>query len=56
MLRTFTVGFFRKFKELFFTMILSMTVFDVETKVIGTEIFLQHTIADLNSSITFTYY
>ena len=56
MLRTFTVGFFRKFKELFFTMILSMTVFDGETKVIGTEIFLQHTIADLNSSITSTYY
>ena len=30
-----------------------MIVYDVETKVLDTEIFLQHTIADLNSGITF---
>ena len=30
-----------------------MTVFDAEAKVLSTEIFTQHTIADLNSDITF---
>ena len=30
-----------------------MIVFDVATKVLGTELFPQHNIADLNSGITF---
>ena len=33
--------------------VFSMTVFDAETKVLDTEIFPQHNIADLNSGITF---
>ena len=31
-----------------------MIVFDAESKVLDTNIFPQHTIADLNSGITFT--
>ena len=30
-----------------------MIVYDVATKVLGTELFPQHSIADLNSGITF---
>ena len=35
---------------------LSMIVFDAEPKVIDTVIFLQHTIANLNSGITFVLF
>ena len=35
---------------------LSMIVFDPEPKVLDTEIFLQHTIANLNSGITFVLF
>ena len=35
---------------------LSMIVFDAEPKVLDTEIFLQHTIANLNSGITFVLF
>ena len=34
--------------------VLSMIVFDAEKKVLDTEIFPQHIIADLNSEITYT--
>ena len=34
--------------------ILSMIVFDVKTRVLDTEIIIQHNIADLNSGIIFT--
>ena len=36
--------------------VLSMTVFDVEPKVLETEIFLQHTIANLHFGITFVLF
>ena len=35
---------------------LSMIVFDAEPKVLDTEIFLQHTIANLSSDITFVLF
>ena len=35
--------------------VFSMTVFDAETKVLDTEIFPQHNIADLNYGITFLF-
>ena len=33
--------------------VISMTTFEVKTKILDTEIFPQHTIADLNTGITF---